>query len=282
MFQTARVAIPRVGHIRRNVQRQLQSLFVRFDREGFDGGAELFPEREFECLQFKFARFHLGEVEDVVEQAQERIGRAFHRLEETTLCLGQRRVQRQVGHAHDGIHRGADFVAHIRQELALGLVGRFRGVLGLLQLFLRAEAFDGLRDGGRRRRQRVQCLRRKRAAREHAHDAVALFCHQQRITGEGDHALGPRPLPVADAWVVGHVVGHVRLLLLGDQPDLELADRSAAVRAVQVRVHSGAGLQLQGHAGFIEHPDPGERRVEARVHGSGAFLEHHRNALPPA
>jgi hypothetical protein len=36
----------------------------------------------------------------------------------------------QVGHADDGVHRGADLVAHVGQEGALGLVGRLGGLLG--------------------------------------------------------------------------------------------------------------------------------------------------------
>ena len=44
------------------------------------------------------------------------------------LAVGQRRVEHQFGHADDGVHRRADLVAHVGQEIALGPVGR----LGLL------------------------------------------------------------------------------------------------------------------------------------------------------
>ena len=33
-------------------------------------------------------------------------------------------------HAHDRIHRGAQFVAHVGEESALGTIGRFSGFLG--------------------------------------------------------------------------------------------------------------------------------------------------------
>ena len=131
MLQAAHIAPPRVGQARRDVQQQLQSFLVRFDRQRLGGLAELFAERKFKRLQFQLARFNLGEVKDVVQQAQQRVGRAFHGLQVTALRLAQLRVQRQVGHAHDGVHRCSDFVTHVRQELTLGLVGRFRGVLGL-------------------------------------------------------------------------------------------------------------------------------------------------------
>jgi hypothetical protein len=38
--------------------------------------------------------------------------------------------QRQAGHAHDGAHRRAQFVAHVGQEAALGAVGGFGRFLG--------------------------------------------------------------------------------------------------------------------------------------------------------
>ena len=39
-------------------------------------------------------------------------------------------VEGQIGHAEDGVHRGADFVADVGQELVLGAVGRLRRLLG--------------------------------------------------------------------------------------------------------------------------------------------------------
>ena len=46
------------------------------------------------------------------------------RLGEVALLGVERRVEQQAGHADDGVHRRADLVAHVRQERALGLVGR--------------------------------------------------------------------------------------------------------------------------------------------------------------
>ncbi len=37
------------------------------------------------------------------------------------------RIQHEIGHADDAVHRRADLVAHVRQELALGPVGRLGG-----------------------------------------------------------------------------------------------------------------------------------------------------------
>ena len=39
-------------------------------------------------------------------------------------------LERQFGHADDAVHGGADFMAHVGQEFALGAVGGFGGFLG--------------------------------------------------------------------------------------------------------------------------------------------------------
>ena len=53
-------------------------------------------------------------------------------------------VQRQVGHADDAVHRSANFVAHVGQELALRAVGRFGGFFGPLQIRLRLFAVGNI------------------------------------------------------------------------------------------------------------------------------------------
>ena len=58
-------------------------------------------------------------------------------LGELALLWVKPRVQQQAGHADDGVHRRADFVAHGGQKCALGLAG-------LACLFLRSRPFDDL------------------------------------------------------------------------------------------------------------------------------------------
>ena len=43
------------------------------------------------------------------------------------------RLEHEVGHAQHAVHRGADLVAHVRHELALGAAGRFGGLGQLLR-----------------------------------------------------------------------------------------------------------------------------------------------------
>ena len=48
-------------------------------------------------------------------------------------AVRQTGVQRQLGEADDGVHRRADFVAHVGQKGALGDVGGLRCILCLRQ-----------------------------------------------------------------------------------------------------------------------------------------------------
>ena len=69
----------------------------------------------------------------MVEQG---IAAVAHGFGEVALLGAERCVEQQAAHADDGVHRGADLVAHHRQEGALGLGGGFGGPLGLAQFLL--------------------------------------------------------------------------------------------------------------------------------------------------
>ena len=60
--------------------------------------------------------------------------------------------------------------------------------------------------------------------------------------------------------------------LLGDQAD-------GAVRPVALRVHAGAGLQLEHAGGFVEDPDAGQRHVEVAYQRFCAELQRLAQAL---
>ena len=82
------------------------------------------------------AGLDLGQIEDVVDQGQQGFGRAFGLAQVVELHLVQRRALEQFQHAQNAVHRRAHLVAHIGQELALGLAGGF-GLLGAqLQFFV--------------------------------------------------------------------------------------------------------------------------------------------------
>ena len=69
------------------------------------------------------ARLNAREVENVVDNVQQRLGRTHYQRQVFPLVWIQRRVQAELGHAEDPVHRGTDFVAHVGEERAFRLVG---------------------------------------------------------------------------------------------------------------------------------------------------------------
>ncbi len=75
--------------------------------------------------------FDLREIEQVVQQLQHRIAGIGDHLEATLLLGVLLFAQGQFGEADDSVHRGADFMAHVGQEIGLRIVGRARFFEGL-------------------------------------------------------------------------------------------------------------------------------------------------------
>ena len=108
------------------------------------------PQREVGRVQLQLAGRDLREVEQVVDDAEQVVGRRLDRLQALPLVVGQRRVEDQLGHAEDGVHGRANLVADVGQELVLGPVRRLRRLLGLARLLLQPFAFGDVledRDG---------------------------------------------------------------------------------------------------------------------------------------
>ena len=85
-------------------------------------------------LQFELAGLDLGEIEDVVDEAKQGVGRRLHHAEVFALLGVERRVEGQLGHADDAVHGRADLVAHVGQELAFTAAGGLGDLLGLMQV----------------------------------------------------------------------------------------------------------------------------------------------------
>ena len=69
--------------------------------------------------QHELAGFDLGEVEDGVDDLQQVQPGHLDALQAGGLLVGHARAADQVGHADDGVERGADLVGHVGEELAL-------------------------------------------------------------------------------------------------------------------------------------------------------------------
>ena len=95
-------------------------------------------------MQAHLAGFDLGEVQDVVEQAQQRLRGPLGLAGVVALLRVQRGLVQQAQHAQDGVHGGADLVAHVGQELPLGRAGLLGDQLGLLQRGLVLQALGAV------------------------------------------------------------------------------------------------------------------------------------------
>jgi hypothetical protein len=78
----------------------------------------------------KLAGLDLREVENVVDDREQRVRRALDRRREAALARIELRIEQQLGHAEHAVHRRADLVRHAREELALRLARRFGGAAG--------------------------------------------------------------------------------------------------------------------------------------------------------
>ena len=79
-------------------------------------------------MRFKaqLAGFDAREIEDVVEQAEQGACRLLGLVGMVGLARLQGALPQQLEHAQHGVHRGADFMAHVGQEVRFGAIGRFR------------------------------------------------------------------------------------------------------------------------------------------------------------
>ena len=141
--QPARVAHEPVRHVGRDVAGELEALLVGLQRVRPERVAEGVPEAEGDALQIEPPRLDLREVQDVVQEREQRPGRELDGLEALALLAVELRLERDVRHADDGVHRGADLVAHVGQELRLEARGLERLVARLGQFGLGPLAFDG-------------------------------------------------------------------------------------------------------------------------------------------
>ncbi len=206
------------------------------------GLVERLAEAEWHGIEVKLARLDLGEVEDVVEHRQQRVGGGLGQADVLALGGRERRPQRQLGHPEDAIHRRADLVAHVGQEFALGPGGRLGHLSGMEGFRLGPATLDDLLHeglvgafqlGGAFRHRLFEPIPARlefRLATRHATDRPERL---EATEGE-DHHLEEHPRGVLDPPPVA-----------GDQ---DPEDRSRPVEAPKVVI------QTDHHGGGRQHP----------------------------
>ena len=149
LLDPRRVADDAGRHIRVDVANQLEPFLVRAQGERLERVRDRRAQRERHRFELEPPRFDLREVENVVEDRQQRVGRGPHRGQAVALIGRELAVEHQVGHADDAVHRRPDLVAHVGEKLALGAARLHRPVAGddqflVAGLQLRGARVDGL------------------------------------------------------------------------------------------------------------------------------------------
>ncbi|MNU54781.1 hypothetical protein D3C71_438400 [compost metagenome] len=135
LLHPARIAQEELAHAGIDIDMQHQVARMRRDAQGRGHVVDQVRQRKVHQFQLGRAFFQLGHVEDVVQQLEQRTGRLAHRAQVAALQAVQGCAQQHFRKADDGVHRRADFMAHVGQEAGL----RFGGQLGAV--FRRAQVF---------------------------------------------------------------------------------------------------------------------------------------------
>ena len=141
LAQPGDVADHRLGCVRVELIKQVQAFFGRFGRQQIQRFLNASAQIKWTIFQVQFARFDFGEIEDVVNDREQRLATGayhFHKIALIVLKLG---LQQQTGHRDHPIHRGPYFMTHVGEKLRLGagvFLGsqprRFQIVVGASQL----------------------------------------------------------------------------------------------------------------------------------------------------
>ena len=128
LAQAARVAAQAVRHLGCYVAGDLHTLRLGARRQQVDDAFDQTAQLEVQAVDLELARLHLREVEDVVDDGDQRLARFPRGLGVIELLAVELGVEQEIDHAEHAVHRRADLVAHGGEELGLRLAGE----LGLL------------------------------------------------------------------------------------------------------------------------------------------------------
>ena len=119
LAQPSRVADDTRPYVLEHKAGQIQPLTLGLLRQEIHGALDYLAEVKRGLLNLQLACLYFREVEDVVDDPQQRVSTLPDGGEEFALLFVQRRIQQQTGHTHDGIHRGANLMTGVGEELRL-------------------------------------------------------------------------------------------------------------------------------------------------------------------
>ena len=139
LLQPQAVTDQRAGQFGIQVEHHLDILLPLVAGQHHGQVAQQGLELEAMQVELQLAGLDLRIVEDVVEQAEQRLRRAVSLLHIVQLARIELGGLDQLKHAEHRVHRRADLVAHVGQEGALGRTGGVGLLLGLAQARLQFE-----------------------------------------------------------------------------------------------------------------------------------------------
>ena len=148
LFDAEIVTKETAGHPGRSFDPQFEPLAASSrSQQAFQLLQEL-RQREGAPLDLELAGLDLGNVEDVVDDAEEDAAGSANLLRHDLLVGGERLLLQQLRQPQDAVQGSPDLVAHVGQERALGLRGGLGGLAGLFKLILVAFAFGNVPGDG--------------------------------------------------------------------------------------------------------------------------------------
>ena len=132
--EAKRVAVAPGRHLPIHVAHQLEATLLRPRRQQVADLLDEIDDGEVLAGDLQTARLDLREVQDVVDDLQQRVCGGAHRVQHLQLSAVELRVLEQFRHPHDTVHRRADLVAHAGEEVALGPAGMLRLLRGALEV----------------------------------------------------------------------------------------------------------------------------------------------------
>ncbi|SVJ67167.1 Uncharacterised protein [Klebsiella pneumoniae] len=307
LAQPRRVAIEAARHAPVQAEMQAQAFFHGLGAEQRQGVGEQFLQVEVDALQVQLAGLDASVVEDIVDHRHQRAAGAGDGLHVGRLAAVQRGVAEQLQHAQHAVHRGANLVAHLRQEAALRLVlhPRLLGRLARAEAFLleridavgeadgqghqfhghadldhaaaeQAEQFEAQRGGGGDQERQQQ-----RAPGQDVVEAVAqalapdVDAGQQQAEGDQHHRQAGEDVPGAQP--------HQRLAGQQDHAGQQQAAEEAVearevaagveVAAAELDRHQAAQVHQQVDAGRLQRHVSGQQLEQQAVEAGGKQAE---------
>ncbi len=123
--QAARIANEPARHVRRDFVHELDALPMRLQRKRLRDGLDRFVQIERARFELELAGLDFGEVENIVDDAEQGVAGELERLHIFPLLVREVGIETELAHSDDAVQRCPNLVAHVREELALRAVRAF-------------------------------------------------------------------------------------------------------------------------------------------------------------